>query len=78
MTASTTIDAERLLHELLVETAAAHGVYESEQLGGVYDEAWPTWYARHMADVLEARGILFATNPTDAPARAGAPEGAEA
>jgi len=78
MTPSTERDAEQLLHELLVETAAAHGAYETEQLGGVYDEAWPGWYARHLAEALAARGIRFESTRTDAPAQAAAAEGAEA
>lgn len=46
---------EVILH-LLEEAAAAHGVYETEQLNGVYDEEWPTWYAAHMTSSLGARG----------------------
>ncbi|WP_448808832.1 hypothetical protein [Agromyces bauzanensis] len=42
--------------DLLIRTAAAHGAYEAEELGGVYDEQWPEWYATHMADALAARG----------------------
>ncbi|MEV6302453.1 VOC family protein [Actinoplanes sp. NPDC051861] len=33
----------------LRDAAAAHGVYEKEQLGGKFDENWPAWYAAHMA-----------------------------
>jgi hypothetical protein len=35
---------------LLVEAEGAHGVYESTQLGGVYDQAWPAWYAAYAVD----------------------------
>jgi hypothetical protein len=35
---------------LLRETEAAHGMYETTELGGVYDEAWPRWYAQYAVD----------------------------
>ncbi len=35
---------------LLGEAEEAHGVYETNELGGVYDEAWPAWYARWLVD----------------------------
>lgn len=47
---------KELLLNLLTQTAAAHGVYESEQLAGQYDEQWPTWYAQHMSEQLAAAG----------------------
>lgn len=43
--------------ELLVAAAAAHGVHEEQDLGGVYDEDWPRWYAEHIAAQLEERGL---------------------
>ena len=52
-TATTTRD---VILDLLTQAAAAHGVYEAEQLGGVYDEQWPEWYAAHMTDALAASG----------------------
>ncbi|MWB97233.1 hypothetical protein [Agromyces seonyuensis] len=45
-----------LLERLLVATAAAHGVHEAEELGGVYDEEWPHWYAEFLADAVSAAG----------------------
>lgn len=30
---------------LLVRAEAAHGEYEATELNGVYDAAWPEWYA---------------------------------
>ena len=44
--------AERVqaLHELLLETEAAHGAYEATTLNGVYDEAWPRWYAEYAVE----------------------------
>jgi hypothetical protein len=35
---------------LLVEAERAHGVYEATELNGVYDEAWPSWYAAYAVD----------------------------
>jgi hypothetical protein len=45
-----------LVLDLLKQAAAAHGVHEKEDLGGVYDEAWPEWYAEHMTRTLAERG----------------------
>ena len=45
-----------IIFHLLEAAAAAHGVYELEQLDGVYDEEWPKWYAAHMTSSLAARG----------------------
>ena len=38
------------LEALLAEAEAAHGVYEATELNGVYDEAWPRWYAAYAID----------------------------
>ncbi len=51
--------AEALLEDLLTRTAEAHGRFESEELGGVYDEAWPQWYAAFMARQLAADGYAL-------------------
>ena len=32
---------------LLLETEQAHGRYETTELKGVYDKAWPRWYAEY-------------------------------
>jgi len=37
------------VEQALRDAAAAHGEYEKEKLGGVFDEEWPAWYAAHMA-----------------------------
>ena len=50
---------KELLLDLLSKTAAAHGVYENEQLAGQYDEQWPTWYAQHMTEQLSAAGYAI-------------------
>ena len=33
---------------LLGRAGAAHGVYEERELGGVYDQQWPRWYADYL------------------------------
>jgi hypothetical protein len=38
------------LEALLAETEAAHGVYETTELNGVYDQDWPRWYAQNAVD----------------------------
>jgi len=50
-------EATAFLEQLLVETAAAHGRYEEEVLGGVRHEEWPEWYAAYMAQALADRGM---------------------
>jgi hypothetical protein len=47
MTTTDRIDAVRVL---LGEAEAAHGVYETTELKGVYDQAWPSWYAAYAVD----------------------------
>ena len=35
---------------LLVEAEDRHGIFERDELHGVYDERWPEWYARFAVD----------------------------
>jgi hypothetical protein len=42
--------------DVLKRAAAAHGVHEAEELGGIYDEQWPEWYAAHMTRTLAELG----------------------
>lgn len=63
-----------ILLDLPRQAAAAHGIHEQEELGGVYDEAWPEWYAEHMARTLAEQGHRLV--PADA-APAGTHEGAD-
>lgn len=35
---------------LLTEAEAAHGVYETTELQGVYDQEWPRWYATYVVE----------------------------
>jgi hypothetical protein len=64
---STPLDpgANEILLGLLKRAAAAHGVHEEEELGGVYDEAWPEWYAEHMTHALAEQGLRIV--PADSP-----------
>jgi hypothetical protein len=41
---------EKAVADLLTETKTAHGAYETDVLGGAYDEAWPAWYAAYLLD----------------------------
>lgn len=43
---------EAVLKALLIDAATAHGHYEADELGGVHDNEWPSWYAAHMARAL--------------------------
>ena len=38
------------IRALLGEAESAHGVYEATELNGVYDEAWPRWYAAYAVE----------------------------
>jgi hypothetical protein len=35
---------------LLEQTEAAHGIYETTELNGTYDQEWPGWYAKYAVD----------------------------
>jgi hypothetical protein len=48
-----------ILLDLLKGAAAAHGIHEKEDLGGVFDEQWPEWYAAHMAEALTREGYTI-------------------
>ena len=41
---------EATLAALLGEAGSAHGAYETSELGGVYDQQWPAWYARYLVE----------------------------
>jgi hypothetical protein len=43
-------DRRGALLALLAQTEAAHGAYEATTLAGVYDEAWPRWYAEYAVE----------------------------
>jgi hypothetical protein len=43
-------DRTRAIQDLLVRAEVAHGVYETTELDGRYDEDWPRWYAQWAID----------------------------
>lgn len=43
------------LANLLREAEAAHGKYETEELGGVRDEEWASWYAEFIVNADRER-----------------------
>lgn len=43
-------DRTEAVAALLRQAGAAHGVYEERELGGVYDERWPEWYAAYLVE----------------------------
>jgi hypothetical protein len=49
-------DTVAVILDHLRQAAEAHGIHEKEDLGGVYDEQWPEWYAQHMATTLREAG----------------------
>jgi len=53
----TSMLTETMVLDALERAAAAHGVHEAEELGGVYDDEWPSWYAAHMAQALAGHGL---------------------
>ncbi len=55
--------AERV-SRLLTEAEDAHGIYETEELGGVYDEAWAAWYASYLVEhgIAEVIGRSFTSD----------------
>lgn len=46
----TAVDRAHAVAALLAEAEAAHGVYESTELNGVYDQDWPSWYAEYAVE----------------------------
>ncbi len=43
-------DRNEAVAALLRQAGAAHGEYEERELGGVYDERWPEWYAAYLVE----------------------------
>jgi hypothetical protein len=41
---------QELVAALLSRTGGAHDAYEKSQLGGVYDQHWPQWYAAYLLE----------------------------
>ena len=42
-----TVDRIEAVTALLVQAEGAHGVYETTELHGVYDQDWARWYAAY-------------------------------
>lgn len=38
------------IRDLLTAAEEAHGAYEATELGGVYDQEWPRWYAAYAVE----------------------------
>jgi hypothetical protein len=53
-----------VLLDALKLAAEAHGVHEATELGGVFDEKWPEWYAEHMMRTLSAQGYRLVHTAT--------------
>lgn len=53
---STSAEMTPVILEALKLAAEAHGVHEATELGGVFDEQWPEWYADHMTKTLSSQG----------------------
>ena len=62
-----TTDRIAALEALLAETEAAHGVFETTELHGLYDSDWPHWYAEYA--LAHGIGILL-SHPVTADALA--------
>jgi hypothetical protein len=45
-----TTDRAQAIEALLSEAKDAHGVYETNELNGVYDLDWPRWYAGYAVE----------------------------
>jgi hypothetical protein len=45
-----TVDRIEAVTALLVQAEGAHGVYETTELHGVYDQDWARWYAAYAVD----------------------------
>lgn len=43
-------DLQHSIARLLAQAGSAHGVYEEQALGGVYDQNWPQWYAAYLIE----------------------------
>jgi hypothetical protein len=45
-----TADRVEAVTMLLTEAERAHGTYEADELGGVYDQHWADWYAAYAVE----------------------------
>ncbi|HEU5102883.1 MAG TPA: hypothetical protein VFU22_27865 [Roseiflexaceae bacterium] len=56
---TTQTDTQHAVAALLSQASSAHGVYETNELNGVYDQNWPDWYAAYLVE--HGLGDLLAT-----------------
>ena len=56
---TTQTDTQHAIGALLSQAGSAHGVYETNELNGVYDQNWPDWYAAYL--VQHGLGDLLGT-----------------
>jgi hypothetical protein len=59
-----TDDRVAAITALLLQTEEAHGAYERIELGGVYDQDWPRWYAAYAVE--HGIGALVGHDVTEA------------
>ena len=64
MTEPERLDIAAIMLDLLKNAAAAHGIHEKNDLGGVYDTDWPQWYAAHMTKALSEAGYRLTRHAT--------------
>jgi hypothetical protein len=48
-----------IILDALNRAATARGIHEEQDLGGVYDQQWPEWYAKHMTQTLADAGYAI-------------------
>ena len=47
---TTQTNTQHAVAALLSQAGSAHGVYEENELNGVYDQNWPDWYAAYLVE----------------------------
>lgn len=40
----------KTLKSSIMEASDAHHIYEQDELGGDFDQEWPTWYAQYLLE----------------------------
>ncbi len=60
---TSTAETTEIFLDLLKRAAAAHGIYEKNELAGKYDTDWPKWYAAHMTRALAEAGYRIVADP---------------
>jgi hypothetical protein len=47
---TTQTNTQHAVAALLSQAGSTHGVYEENELNGVYDQNWPNWYAAYLVE----------------------------